>query len=248
RPKVAIVNETLARRWWPHESAVGHQIKFGGPYLEGPFLEIVGVTGDIKQAELDSQPYPEIFQPFSQNRSSDMAVVIRASGDPESLMSAVRGRVAAIDRNLPLQRATTLEKALGAGLMRRRFSTLLLTFFAALAMLLAAIGIYGLLSYWVSVRESEIALRLALGARPLAIMRWTSFHALRLALIGIVFGVAGGWAASRALEDLVFGIPPRNPATMIAAACAVAAIAVAAAAIPAWRAARVDAAQRLHHA
>jgi len=115
-------------------------------------------------------------------------------------------------------------------------------------MVLAAIGIYGLLNYWVSVRESEIALRLALGARPSTILRWTSFHALRLATIGIAFGVLGGWVAARGLEELVFGIPSRNPATMIAAALAVGAIAVAAAALPSWRAARVDAARRLHYA
>ena len=102
--------------------------------------------------------------------------------------------------------------------------------------------------YWVSIRESEIALRLALGARRSTIIRWTSFHALRLAVLGIGFGVLGGWAAARALDGLVFAIPARNPATMMAAAFAVAAIAIGAAAIPAWRAARVDAARHLHYA
>lgn len=245
--KIAVVNETLARRWWPNETAIGHQIKVGGPYQEGGLLEIVGVVADAKQYGLDSQPMPEIYQPFSQ-AVGDMAVVVRAAGDPEALMPAIRGRVLALDRNLPLRDFGTFEHTLGAGLARRRFSTLLLTLFAGLAMVLAAIGIYGLLSYWVSVREPEIAIRLALGARRTVIMRWTSFHALRLAAIGIAFGVLGGWAASRGLEDLVFGIPPRNPATVVAAAVAVIAIAVAAAAIPSWRAARVDAAQHLHHA
>ncbi len=115
-------------------------------------------------------------------------------------------------------------------------------------MLLAAIGIYGLLSYWVTVRESEIAVRLALGARPINILRWTGLHALRLTAMGVAFGLLGGWAAAGTLEKLVYGIPPRNPTTMIAAAVAVTVIAVAAAAMPAWRAARVDAARRLHYA
>lgn len=176
-----------------------------------------------------------------------MAIMIRAAGDPVTLMPSVRRRVLALDRNLPLQRLATLEQSLAAGLARRRFSTLLLTLFAGLAMMLAAIGIYGLLSYWVTSRESEIAIRLALGAPPSTILRWASLHALRLAVVGIAFGVAGGWAAARGLEDLVFGIPPRNPATMVAAALAVTVIAFAAAAIPAWRAARVDAARRLHY-
>ena len=245
-PKVAIVNETFAREWWPGEPAVGHQIKVGGPYVDGPVLEIIGVAGDVKQGSLDSRPMPEIYQPFSQQRSSDMSIVIRAAGDPEALMAAVRGRVMALDRNLPLQKVTTLEKSLGDGLARRRFSTLLLTLFAGLAMMLAAIGIYGLLSYWVGVREPEIALRMALGARPSTIMRWSSYHALRLAAIGIAFGVMGGWAAARGLEELVFGIPPRSPATLAAAGLVVAAIAAIAAAVPSWRAARVDVVRRLH--
>jgi putative ABC transport system permease protein len=245
--KIAMVNETLARRWWPNESAIGHQIKVGGPYQEGGLLEIVGVVADVKQYGLDSQPMPEIYEPFSQ-AVGDMAIVVRAAGDPEALMPAVRSRVLALDRNLPLRDFGTFERTLGAGLARRRFSTLLLTLFAGLAMLLAAIGIYGLLSYWVSIREPEIAIRLALGARRTVILRWASFQALRLAAIGIAFGVLGGWSAARGLEDLVFGIPTRNPATLLAAALVVIAIAVVAAAIPSWRAARVDAAQHLHHA
>ncbi len=115
-------------------------------------------------------------------------------------------------------------------------------------MMLAAVGIYGLLSYWVSSRECEIAIRLALGARPSTILVWTGFHAVRLAVIGVGFGVVGGWVAARGLEDLVFGIPPRSPATMMAAGLVVTVIAFAAATIPAWRASRVDAARRLHSA
>ena len=206
------------------------------------------MAGDAKQMGLDTQPMPEVYRPFSQQGGNSMAAVVRAAGDAEALMPAVRARVLARDRNLPLQEFATFEKAYGAGLARRRFSTLLLSLFAMLAMALAAIGIYGLLSYWVSVRESEIALRLALGARPSTILRWTGFHALRLAMIGIAFGGVGAWIAARGLEELVFGIRPRNPATMIVAALAVAAIAIAASAVPSWRAARTDAARRLRHA
>jgi predicted permease len=247
-PDVAVVNQTLARRWWPNESAIGHRIKLGGPYMEGPLLEIVGVAGDVKQFELDTKPMPEIYRPFSQQTPGQMTIVLRAAGDPEALLGGVRERVRALDAKLPLQRVATLEATLGAGLARRRFSAFLLTLFATLAMLLAAIGIYGLLSYWVTVRESEIAIRLALGAGPLTILRWTGLHALRLTAIGVAAGLLGGWAAAGTLEKLVFGIPPRNPATMFAAAVAVTVIAVAAAAMPAWRAARVDAARRLHYA
>ena len=247
-PKIAVVNETFARTWWPNGSAIGHQIKVGGPYRDGDVLEIVGVTGDVRQSGLDSEPLPEIYLPSPQHRDSGMAIMIRASGDPVTLMPSVRRKVLSIDRNLPLQRLGTLEESLGAGLARRRFSTLLLSLFAGLAMVLAAVGIYGLLSYWVSSRECEIAIRLALGARPSTILVWTGWRAVRLAVIGVGFGVVGGWAGARGLEDLVFGIPSRSPGTMMAAGLAVIAIAFAAATIPAWRASRVDAARRLHSA
>jgi hypothetical protein len=249
RPKgapAAVINEKLAHMWWPNESAVGHQIKVGGPYQEGNLLEIVGVAADVRQSGLDSSPMEEIYQPAAQVSSGSMAIVVRSSVDPVKLMPAIRARVAALDRNLPVQNLGTLDSALGAGLARRRFSTLLLTLFAGLAMLLAAIGIYGLLNYWVTSREPEIAVRLALGATPARILRWTSLHALRLAMLGVAIGAVGGWFAARLLRDLVFGIPPHNPASLLAAAGAVMALAFLAAAIPSWRAARVDAAGRLH--
>ena len=117
-------------------------------------------------------------------------------------MAAIRARVLTLDRNLPVQHLETMEKSLGASLARRRFSTLLLTAFALLAMLLAAIGIYGLFSYWVAMRENEIAVRLALGARPSIILRWVGLRALRLAAAGIALGLIGAWIAARGLEDV----------------------------------------------
>ena len=245
-PKVAVINETLARTWWPSESAVGRQIKMGGPYQEGSLLEIVGVVGDVRQSGLDTQPDPEIFRPAAQELDSAMAIMVRTAADPVQSMPAVRARVAALDRNLPLQRFGAVEASLGAGLARRRFSTLLLGLFACLAMLLAAVGIYGLLSYWVTSRQQEIAVRLALGASPPRILCWTSFQALRLAIVGVAFGALGGWVSARLLKDLVFGIQARNPETLVAAAVVVLTIAFVAAAIPSWRAARVDAARHLH--
>lgn len=244
--KIAVINESLARRWWPNESAIGHQIKFGGPYQNGDLLEIVGVAADVRQFGLDERPEVEIYQPWAAAQDSTAAIVIRTAGEPALSMPAVRAAVAALDRNLPLQGFGTMEAALGSGLARRRFSTLLLALFAGLAMVLAAVGIYGLLNYWVASREPEIAVRLALGASPGRILRWTSFHALRLAMVGVAIGAVGGWFAARLLTDLVFGIPPRSPATMAGAAVAVLALAFVAAAVPSWRAARVNAAHRLH--
>ena len=244
--KVAIVNATFARRWWPGQSAIGRTIKVGGPYIEGASLAIVGVVADVKQNGLDSEPQPEIYQPFAQRPESARVVLIRTAGEPESIMPAVREVVSRLDRNLPIQRLSALERTLDASLSRRRFNTILLTMFASLAVVLASAGIYGLLSYWVSVRQREIAIRLALGAAPSRILRWTGLQALRLAALGMTIGVAGAWAAALGLESVVFGIPSRSPATLLAAALAVSSIAGVAAAIPAWRAARVDAAAQLH--
>ena len=243
--RVAVVNETFARRWWPRESALGRQIKVGGPYADGPLLAIVGVARDVRQGGLDSPPLPEIYQPLSQNPNAGRAILLRASGDPEPLIPAVRRRVAAHDRNLPIQNLTVLEQTLERSLARRRFTTFLLSCFAVLAVVLAGVGIYGLLSYWVSVREREIAIRLALGAGPALILRWTGSHALRLAGLGVALGALGGWIGAFVLDDLVFGLPARSPATLMAAAIAIMAIAALAATLPAWRATRVDAALQL---
>lgn len=242
---VAVVNETFARTWWPHESALGHQVKIGGPYQEGDLLQIVGVSADVKQFELDTTPMPEVYRPFMQRVGGGMQIVVRTAGNPAALGSTIRRLVSARDRNLPVQHLGTMEEALGAGLARRRFSALLLSLFAGLAMLLAAIGIFGLLSYWVTSREAEIAIRLALGARPATILTWTSLHALRLAAIGLAFGTLGAWAAAGGLQTLVFGIPARNPAALAAAAAVVLLVSLSAAALPSWRASRVDAARRL---
>jgi putative ABC transport system permease protein len=245
-PKVVIVNETLARTWWPDRRAVGNRIKIGGPFADGPVVEVVGVTADVKQEGLDSQPMPEIYQPFEQRPSGTGAVMIRTASDPEALIPSVRRAVARVDPNLPIQRLAALERTLGASLARRRFSTLLLTGFAGFAVVLAMVGIYGLLSYWVSVREREIGIRFALGARQSAIVRWTSLQAIRLAAIGMAIGSAGAWVAARGLEGLVFGIPSRSIASLAVSALAVLSIVALAAAIPAWRAAQVNVAAQLH--
>ena len=244
---VAMVNETFARRWWPKESAVGRRIKSGGPYFDGPVYEIVGVAGDVSQMGLDSEPWPEIYLPFSQAPSSAMVVMIRTTGDPELLAPAVRRRIASLDRDLPIESLGAFEKTLGATLQRRRFSTLLLTSFAALAMILAGVGIFGLLNYWVSVREEEIAIRAALGASPAAIVRWAIGHALKLATLGITLGGVAAFLTSRWMGSLVFGVSAQDPVMLAAAAFAVLAIIVLAALLPVWRATQIDTVQKLHH-
>ncbi len=247
-PLVAIVNEALARAWWPKETAVGHTIKVGGPYMQGPTYEIVGVVGNVTQEGLDAQPRAMIYRPFAQDASEAMVVMIRTSGDAKLLAAGVRHVVASLDGSLPVQSLRSFENAVDATLDRRRFSTLLLSIFAGLALILSAVGVYGLLNYWVTAREEEIAIRMALGARRSAILSWAGMQASRLIIVGIALGVAAGFSASYWLKSVVFGVSALDPLMMFAASLVVVLIAAITAAIPLSRATRVDAARKLQRA
>ena len=244
---VTVINEEMARKWWVDPRiAVGEHVKVGGPYTDGPTLEIIGVVGNVSQNGLDGEPMPEFYYAFSQHPSLAMVVMIRTSGDPAAWMPVARRDVSAIDRNVPIQSLRTVEDVMGATLERRRFSTMLLSLFAALAMVLAAVGIYGVLNYWVTARQKEIAIRLAIGAQPSAIFRWAGLYAARLAALGIVLGAFGSWGASRWLRNLVFGVSAQDPGMMLAACVAVIGIAALAASVPVWRATQIDAVRNLH--
>ena len=247
-PQVAVVNEIVARQWFPKQSAVGHTIKFGGPYMPGPTFEIVGVAGNVSQEGLDQAPMPEIYRPFAQDPRVAMVAMIRTAGDPNSLAPAVRRLVATLDHNLPIQSLVPLETRMAATLDRRRFATLLLTVFAGLALTLSGVGVYGLLNYWVTAREEEIAIRQALGAGRSTILAWAGGAASKLLAAGILLGVLAAWAASHLLDSIVFGISPRDISMMAAAALVVIGIGALAAALPLARATRVDAARKLQRA
>jgi putative ABC transport system permease protein len=248
-PLVTVINEELARNWWGDPRlAVGHHLKVGGPYMDGPALEIVGVVANVRQMGLDGEAMPAFYYAFSQHPSEAMVVMIRSDGDPAALIPMVRRHVSTIDRNVPIQSLRPVEEWLGATLLRRRFSTMLLGLFAALAMVLAAVGIYGVLNYWVSARQREIAIRLALGARPSAILHWAGLRAMRLVALGICLGVFGGWGAALWLKSLVFGVSARNPGMMLVAGLAMAGIAALAASFPLRRATRIDPLRNLRDA
>lgn len=247
-PFVAVVNETVARQWFPKESAVGHVIKYGGPYMPGATFEIVGVMGDVKQEGMGTVPYPEIYRPFAQDPRQAMVAMVRTAGDPNSLAPAVRRLVASLDHNLAIQRLLSEESRMAATLDQRSFATLLLVIFAGLAMTLSAVGVYGLLNYWVTAREEEIAIRMALGARRSTILAWSGIAALKLIAAGTVLGISAAWAVSHWLESLVFGVSARDLTMLSAAALVVIAIATLGAALPLARATRVDAARKLQRA
>lgn len=240
-PPVAIVNQQLARAWFPDaRSAIGRHIKLGGPYMKGPVLEIVGVAGNVSQMGLDADPLPEIMYPAAQHVDRSMVVMLRTSGNPEALIGPVRRVLASIDSEVPIQSLKTADESLGATLIQRRFITLLLAIFAAVAVVLAAIGIYGVLKYWVGSHRQEIAIRMAMGARTGAILRRTGRQTAMVGLTGLAIGLGAGWAAARWTKSLVYGVSIHDPLVLAGAAIAALAIVLLSAAVPLARAAKVD--------
>jgi putative ABC transport system permease protein len=246
-PAVAVINEQIAHAWWKDaRSALGQHIKLGGPYMEGPVLEIVGVAGNVPQDGLDSPPLPQIYLPAAQRVDPALVVMIRTGADPGNRAQTIRHVLASIDSNVPIQSLKPVDDWLGATLIRRRFVTLLLVLFAAVAVILAAIGCYGVLNYWVSSRKQEIAIRMALGAGTFAILKRTGRQAAKLGVLGLAIGQAGSWIASRWTSSLVFGITAHDPIVLGAAALTALLIVVVAAAVPLWRAIRVKPIETLH--
>ncbi len=240
-PTVAVTNEEIARAWWKDpRSALGQHIKVGGPFMEGPVVEIVGVAANVPQIALDSPPLPEIYLSAAQRVDAAMVVMIRTKGNPESMIATVRRTLASIDDNVPIQSLKTADTWLGATLVQRRFTTLLLLLFAGIAVILASIGCYGVFNYWVSCRRQEIAIRMAMGAGTIAILRRTARQVARLGVLGLVVGLAGSWGASRWLNSLVFGVSTHDPAVFSSAALAAFLIVLLSAAVPLWRATLID--------
>lgn len=244
--RAVVVNESLARRWWPErpQLAVGHRIKFGGPYMDGPTREIVGVVGDVSQSGLDVRSFSEIYVRGAQRGT---VVMIRAMGDPSGLIPAVRREVASLDRNVPIVSLVPFRQRMQATLARRRFYTLLLGIFAALAVAPTLVGLYGILNYWVTTRQKEIAIRMALGAGRSQIVQWTGRHVVRIAALSITLGAAGCWGTSQFLRSMVFGISEQNPWMFLAASGALFALAILTASVPICRATRVDPICHLDH-
>lgn len=246
-PRVAVINEEIARAWWKDSrSAVGRHIKLGGPYMKGPVIEIVGVAANVPQIGLDSPSLPEIDLPAAQRVDAAMVVMIRTKGTPESMMATVRQTLASIDSNVPIQSLKTADMWLGATLVQRRFTTLLLVLFAGIAVILAGIGCYGVFNSWVSSRRQEIAIRMAMGAGTIAILRSAGRQAAKIGALGLAVGLAGSWAASRWVSSLVFGVSAQDATVLSLAALTAFLIVVLSAAVPLWRATQIDPIETLH--
>jgi len=245
-PPVAIINETMARIFWPNQDPVGRRFQPGfGP--DTPWCRIVGVVGDVRQMALNEPPRQEMYFPMWQAKLNWMIprdLVIRTSGDPLSLANAARKAIWSIDRNQPVSKvmakATTLDQLLDDQLTQRRVQTTLLGALAALAMILACVGIYGVLSYLVVQRTREIGVRLALGASAPAIMREVAGQGLSLTGIGIAAGIVSALLLSRVMTTLLFEVKPTDPLTYVAAAALFVIVGVISCYVPTRRAMKVD--------
>ena len=239
-PNVAIISETLARRYFPQQNPIGRQMRFGFPPNGGVSREIVGVVGDVRDESLSREPGPMMYVPFAQAPLYGGEVVVRSSLAASSVAAGIRQAVNSIDKNLPVTDVEYFPNVLGASVAQERFRTLLLSLFGALALVLAAVGIFGVISYSASQRIHEIGIRMSLGAQPRDIGRMVLREGFFLALVGIAVGAAGALALTRFLHSLLFEIKPTDPVTFVGAAVLLALVALLACYIPARRAMRVD--------
>jgi putative ABC transport system permease protein len=238
-PPVAIVNETMARRFWPVESPVGRRFRLGGD-SNAPWIEVVGVVPDMYRQGPEKAPVPRAFRPYLQAPSRNMVLLIRTDEPVPGLAAAVRTRVAEIDRTVPLYSVTTVTEALDRYLLQRRFQTSQLGLFSAIALLLAAIGIYGLIQYSVSQRTREIGVRIALGGTSGRMIAMVVRQGMALAIPGLALGMGCALLLSRALSSLFFGVAAADGMSIVVTPIILLLAAALACYLPARRAAKVD--------
>jgi putative ABC transport system permease protein len=242
-PEVVIVNEQAARRFWLGTNPIGQQIHLGvrlAPGVRSTMKTIVGIVGNVKYGGLDEDSPPEVYLPHAQHQVDSLTIVARTSGDPMLAAPLLRHEVAALDPDLPVADVQPMDQLIGSSIAQRRFTMLLLAAFAAVAVTLAAIGIYGVLSYVVSQRTQEIGVRLAIGASPVDVVRLFVREGVRLSAIGLTCGILGALAATRVLTTMLFGVTAKDPVTFGSVAAALIAVALVATYVPARRAAWVD--------
>jgi putative ABC transport system permease protein len=240
---VVIVSESTARQFWPGEDALGKRIKMGGFNSEAPWLSVVGIVRDVRQFELDIDPKPQVYFPYTQVPYAYMAprdLVVRTAVDPLSLAAAVRSEVWAIDKEQPVSNISTMEQILYASVAQQRFNMLLFAIFAVVALVLAAVGIYGVISYSVTQRTHEIGVRMALGASSGDVMRLVVGQGFKLVSVGVAIGLAAAFVLTRFMQSMLFGVGATDPITFAAISAVLVAVAMLASYVPARRATKVD--------
>jgi putative ABC transport system permease protein len=234
----AMVNRTLAEREWKGRSPIGQRIQLVG--FGGPTVTIVGVVNDVRQGAPDQPPLPEFYLSYRLVAGQEMSLVVRTAGDPDALADRVVQAIRSVDPTQPVFGVKSMERLLANAEAERRFSLLLLSLFAAIALLLSSLGIYGVMAYSTSQRRHEIGIRMALGAATPDVLRLVLRQGMRLVVLGLAIGLFGAWALSRVLAGQLYGISARDPFTYAAVAVLLGTVAFAATWLPARRATRVD--------
>jgi len=240
-PRAVVVSQEMARRFWQGEDPVGKRIKTGGFNSPNPWMEIVGVAKDVRQVKLDADPKPQMYLPYAQPAFFQPShLVVRTDVESRSLAATVRKTVWEIDKDQPVSNISTMEDVLSESIARQRFSMLLLGIFATVALVLAAVGIYGVMSYSVAQRTHEFGIRMALGARGLDVLKLAIKQGAKLVLIGVAIGLASSFVLTRLMSSLLFGVTATDPLTFIGVSLVLVLVAFVACFVPAHRATKVD--------
>jgi putative ABC transport system permease protein len=238
--EAAIINQAMARKYWPNEDPLGKRISLGIPRPDNPWKTIVGIVADTPQRTLESTPGPDWYLPLAAQPQRGARLFVRTAGDPAGFAQTVCQQVWALDKDQFILPVTTLREHVGRSLAPRRFNTWLLSGFATLALLLAALGLYSVLAYAITQRTQEIGVRMALGAQAGDVVRLVLQQGLTLALLGVAIGLAGAWWATRLLQSLLFGVRATDPLTFGLVALVLLVVAALACLLPARRATRID--------
>jgi putative ABC transport system permease protein len=249
-PGVVIINERAAAEYWPGEDPLGKRITFDGDQSDRPvWLTVIGVAANAKQSEMSSEPYPEVYLAALQNptyltdgkpQRAYITLVVRTAGEPADMAPAVKQAVWSFERNLPISDVLTMDQVVADSNAQSRFVMLLLAVFAAVALLLAAVGIYGVMSYSVSRRSHEIGIRMSLGARPADVLWIVVRQGMAQALAGTAAGVVGALLLSKLLAKMLYGVQPTDPVTFTGVAGILVLVALLAAGVPARKATRIE--------
>ena len=240
KPPVAIVDEFMAQQLWPNQDPLGKRVSFGDLAAKPVWTTVVGVVGRIRQDTLDADSRIALYMPHSQYISRLLNIVLRTTVDPESLTSAVSHELHEVDRDLPLYGVVTMDQRVAESLSRRRFTAVLLAMFAAFALALATIGIYGVMAYLVIQGAREIGIRMALGATQPSVLRLVVKQGMTLALTGVAIGLIAALVFGRLVSGLLFGVKSTDPLTFTLVAVLLTIVALIASYIPARRATRID--------
>jgi putative ABC transport system permease protein len=240
---VTLISRQLAAQHWPNEDPIGKRIKIGPLDSPNQWLTVVGVVADVRQAELYGDPRMDLYVPYAQERRGFVTprdLVVRTKGDATSVAGAVRQAIWSVDKDQPVSNVRTMDQVFAAAISKERFEALLLGLFAALALVLACVGLYGVISYSVAQRTHEIGVRVALGAQPVDVLRLMIRQGMTLTLVGLIVGIAAGSVATRVLSDMLYGVSTTDPLTFVGVPAFLLLVAFVACYIPARRATRID--------